>query len=107
MAKIEVNHQFLRTLAEDIDAYCKLQNREMRTADSHVKTMLADSWQGQDALEFSSKWEEVDDADSTTVKFRENLQGFSEALVACADQYQRAQEDSYNQACRLPKYLYW
>ena len=107
MAKIEVDHQYLRTLAEEIEDYCKLQNREMRAADTGVKAMLASDWNGQDALEFASKWEKVDDANSTTVRFRDNLQHFSEALAASADQYQRAQEDSYNQACRLPKYLYW
>lgn len=107
MALIEVNHQTLRDVSAAITTYCNAQDREMRSADSEVKSMLAADWLGMDAQEFGHKWEEVDDKNSTTVKFRESLKKYGEALSACANTYQKAQEDSYNEANRLPKYLYW
>ena len=103
MAVIEVNHQALRSLAQAIDAYCEIQNRQMSQADEQVKQMLYAEWIGPDALEFGGKWEGVDGADSTAVKFRDSLKQVSEALTACAGAYQKAQEDIYNLAALLPK----
>jgi hypothetical protein len=107
MAVIEVNHKVLRDVAEAVTAYCNAQDREMRSADSDVKSMLFSDWLGLDAQEFGRKWEGVDDTDSVAVKFRESLKKFGESLTACANTYQTAQEDAYNEANRLPKWLYW
>ncbi|MDR1329239.1 MAG: hypothetical protein LBK23_06525 [Oscillospiraceae bacterium] len=107
MALIEVNHKVLRNAAEAVTAYCSAQDREMRSADSDVKSMLTADWLGADAQEFGRKWEGVDANDSTTVKLRESLKRFGESLTACANEYQSAQEDAYNEANRLPKYLNW
>ncbi len=103
MAIIEVNHQALRSLAQAIDTYCETQNRQMAQVDGQVQQMLDSEWLGPDALEFGGKWESVDGADSTAVKFRESLKRVSEALTACAGTYQKAQEDIYNLASILPK----
>jgi uncharacterized protein YukE len=107
MALIEVNHKVLRDVAAATAAYCSAQDREMRSADADVKSMLSAGWLGLDAQEFGRKWEGVDESGSTAVKFRESLKKFGENLDACASEYQKAQEDSYNQANWLPKYLYW
>ena len=107
MAMIEVNHKVLRDAASAINTFCSAQDREMRSADSDIKSMLATEWLGFDAQEFGRKWEGVDDNDSTTVKFRESLKAFGESLNACANEYESAQGDVYNAANRLPKYLYW
>ncbi|MDR1210342.1 MAG: hypothetical protein LBK41_08555 [Clostridiales bacterium] len=107
MAVIEVNHKALRDVAAAVTAYCSAQDREMRSADSDVKSMLSADWLGFDAQEFGRKWEGVDDNNSTTVRFRESLKKFGESLTACADVYQKAQEGAYNDADRLPKWLYW
>ncbi len=107
MAVIEVNHKTLREVADAIKTYCSAQDREMRSADTEVKSMLSSEWVGLDAQQFGAKWEGVDENGGATVKFRESLKKFSEGLTACANEYQRAQEDSYNEAARLPKYLYW
>ncbi len=107
MASIEVNHKVLRDVAGAITEYCSVQDREMRSADSEIKGMLTADWIGLDAQTFGGKWEGVDAADSTTVKFRESLKKFGEALTACANAYQSAQETAYNAASRLPKHLYW
>lgn len=107
MAFIEVNHKVLRDVAAAINTYCSAQDREMRTADSEIKSVLSSDWIGPDAQEFGKRWEKVDASDSTTVRFRELLKNFGEGLTACANEYQSAQEDAYNAANRLPKYLYW
>ena len=107
MAFIEVNHKALRDVAAAINTYCSAQDKEMRSADSDIKSLLSSDWIGLDAQEFGRKWERVDASDSTTVKFRELLKNFGESLMACANEYQSAQEDTYNAANRLPKYLYW
>ena len=107
MATIEVNHRTLRDVASAITAYCSAQDREMRSADAEIKSMLSSEWGGLDAQQFGGKWEGVDENGSTAVKFRESLKKFGENLTACANEYQTAQEDTYNAANWLPKYLYW
>jgi hypothetical protein len=107
MAYIEVNHKILRDVAEAITAYCTAQDKEMRSADSAIKSMLTSDWLGPDAQEFGRKWEGVDDKNSMANNTRESLKKFGENLTACANEYQAAQEDAYNEANRLPKYLYW
>lgn len=103
MAFIEVNHKVLRDIAAAITTYCNAQDREMRSADSAVKSMLSSGWTGADAQEFGHKWEGIDDNDSTAVKFRESLKKFGECLTNCADLYRNAQADSYNEANRLDR----
>lgn len=107
MAFIEVNHMVLRNVAEAINIYCSAQDREMRSADETVKSVLYSDWTGTDAQEFGRSWEGVDDNRSTAVTFRESLKKFAEGLSSCADAYQNAQADSYNEANRLPKWVYW
>lgn len=104
MAIIEVNHQQLRTMAQAIESYCDLQNTEITKADTAVKDMLANGWNGEDALEFGAKWEGVDASDASSKKFCESLKKFSEALYACADCYRVAQEDAVNLANLLPRW---
>lgn len=107
MAVIEVNHQVLRDVASAINSYCFKQDIAMKEADRDIKMMLSSDWVGEDATEFGNKWEGVDDSDSTAAKFRKSLRNFSEALEACANEYQTAQEDSYAEADKLPKILTW
>lgn len=104
MAVIEVNHQVLREVAQEIDSYCTTQDTQMRIADEQIKAMLASDWTGEDAQAFRLKWDGVDAKDSVTVTFRKSLKSFSEALYASANKYQRAQEDSYTEASRLPRW---
>lgn len=103
MAMIRINHRVLEEMADVIDTYCGEQNKEMRSAESAVKSMLSSDWIGKDANEFNNKWEQVNASDSVTVKFRDSLSSFGEALRACAKEYRTAQEDSYDEASRLPK----
>jgi len=107
MAVIEVNHKTLKDVASAITSYCSIQEREMRSADAEVKSMLSIEWLGFDAQQFGGKWEGVDEKDSTSARFIESLKKFSENLTACANEYQAAQEDVYNAANGLPKIFYW
>lgn len=95
---LEVDHSELRGLAAAINAYCTLQDEQMRLADAEVQTMLSSGWHGMDADEFSRQWSGVNADGSTTVKFRESLQNFAQALEACADEYRSAQVDTINAA---------
>lgn len=107
MATIEVNHKTLRDVADAVASFCAVQDKEMHVADAEIKSMLLVDWIGADAQQFGVKWETIDENGTATVKFRESLRKFSENLFACANEYQKAQEDIYNLANRLPKYLYW
>lgn len=104
MALITVNHQTLRDVASAIRTYCDDQDKEMRSADSAVKTLLYTGWTGIDAMEFGKKWEDVDAVDSTAVKLKESLKRFADALDGCAEVYRQAQAESYSDASRLPRW---
>ncbi len=103
MAFIEVNHKVLNEVAEAFNTYCDAQNKEMSSAKTAVEAMLSSDWNGTDAAEFGNKWSDVDSSGSVTVQLRESLQNFSDSLKACAKEYKTAQEDSYNEASRLPR----
>ncbi|MCM1059914.1 MAG: hypothetical protein NC452_06435 [Eubacterium sp.] len=103
MAYIEVNHNTLNEVAEAILTYCDAQDKEMKSAKSTVEAMLLSDWLGSDASEFQNKWNDVDTSDSVTAKLRESLKSFAEIVKVCAVEYKRAQEDSYNEASRLPR----
>jgi len=107
MPNIEVNHRTLREVALAFATYCSAQDKEMRYADSEIKSMLSSEWIGLDAQHFGGQWEGVDEVGSTAVKFRESLKKFGENLDACAKEYQSAQEDVYNAANWLPRILVW
>ncbi|CDX04944.1 Hypothetical protein DPCES_5058 [Desulfitobacterium hafniense] len=80
MAVIEVNHKTLRDVAAAVTTYCSAQDREMRSTDTDVKSMLSTDWLGLDTQKLGHKWEGVDDKNSTTVKFRELLKSSAKAL---------------------------
>lgn len=108
MAVIEVNHQTLKEVAQTIEDYCDKQDLEMKNADAAVKEMLkAGSWRGNDSMVFGGMWERVDESGSTAVRFRDALREFAANLNECANEYRKAQEDSYEEAVWLPKYVYW
>ena len=104
---VEVNHQRLRTLSEQIKSYCTEQDYEMRLAEMAMRELFGESWQGQDATALQTKWDAVYDSNSVAVKLRDSLKNFGEALDACANEYQYAQEEAYNKAALLPKILRW
>jgi len=103
MAFIEVNHKVLRDVSTAIDTYCSVHVKEMNSADAEIKSLLSSGWLGMDAQEFGRIWEGVNGRDSISIKFRDSLKNFGGALAACANEYQKAQEDAYNAANRLPK----
>ncbi len=105
MASISVDHSKLREAAKAVSSYCKEQDRQMRTADNAVKIGVPTAWKGSDARVFVQKWEDVDTRDSVVYKCRQIAENYSKALTSCADLYQKAQADSYNEAASLPKWF--
>ncbi len=103
MALIKVNHQTLRDVARAIDTYCEEQKNEMKVANAAMVTMVFKDWIGDDAVAFAEKWQGVNDNDSVTMQFSKSLENYGKCLNACADLYSKAQEDSYNEAIRLPR----
>ena len=103
MALIKVNHSTLNNVADAIDTYCTEQDREMKTAKAAMAAMLISDWIGDDAKLFAGKWEGVDEDGSVTEQFKKSLKNYGERLRACAKEYSKAQEDSYNAARKLPR----
>ena len=101
---IEVNHKTLTDVAKAIETYCEDQDSVMRSAKSAVSSMLLTDWVGEDATAFSTKWNEVDSDGSVTTQFKKSLLNYGECLKACSELYRKAQEDSYNEANRLPRW---
>jgi uncharacterized protein YukE len=104
MPKVEVNYQVLRTYANMIEEHCDLQEEKMKAADTAVKGVLGAEWFGQDTMAFGDQWEGVDASGSIAVKLKDSLNNYADALRACADAYQSAQEDAYNRSCLLPRW---
>lgn len=107
MSVIEVNHKSLRTVASAVNNYCSDQTAQMTVANAVVRTLLDAHWKGQDSVFFERRWKHVQDEKSTAERFKKTLKQFAKRLNACADVYQKAQEDAYNEANRLPKYFTW
>ena len=103
MPLIEVNHSTLNSVADAIDTYCKEQDKEMNTANEAMAAMLISDWIGDDAESFAEKWDGVDENGSITEQFKKSLNNYGNCLQACAKEYSKAQEESYNAARRLPR----
>lgn len=103
MPLIEVNHSTLNSVADAIDTYCKEQDEEMKTANEAMAVMLISDWIGDDAESFAEKWDGVDENGSITEQFKKSLKNYGNCLQACAKEYSKAQEESYNAARRLPR----
>ena len=73
----------------------------MRAVKTSVRTRLGVGWAGEDATEFTKKWSDVIAKDSIAVKFCESLETYSDSLVACAGEYEKAQAEVYNRATRI------
>lgn len=103
MALIEINHSTLNIVADAIDAYCTEQDKKMNVANAAVLKMLISDWKGEDADTFAEKWSGVDEKGSVTEQFKENLTNYGNCIRACAKEYSKAQEESYNAARKLPR----
>jgi uncharacterized protein YukE len=102
---VEVDRQDLKNVSSSCLEYSDQQDREMSAVDVSVKDMLRDGWHGQDAMEFGRIWEGVDAGGSQASKFRDNVTAFGAKLQQCEKEYRDAQEDIYNKAAKLPKWI--
>ncbi len=107
MAKIDVNRRALKDAAAAIEKYIGVQDKQMKDADSEVKSMLASGWMGEDAMSFGRKWDDVDAKESVTTELRDSLDSFKNALLECEKIYSKAQEESYDQADDIIRLFVW
>jgi uncharacterized protein YukE len=100
---IKVNHKDLVTVGKSIVSYNIDYFIELDKAKRSVFDMQLRGWKGADAEGFFKKWSEIDDNDSVSHQFTKALGEFSDNIRATAKSYQKAQEDSYNEAYKLSR----
>lgn len=103
MPKIKVNHNSLIEIADEIEAYCDEQDREMLKVNAKVAELFLTGWVGNDAKEFTERWQAVDDPNSITYKFKTQLKDYAKYLRSSSERYRKVQEDVYNMAKKLPR----
>lgn len=101
--KIKVDHSKFDTAASAIETFNSNINTKMGKADKAVTTMLS-SWKGLDASTFKTKWDTVNDRDSTYGKMKKSLESYAGFLRAAGSKYKNAQANAINRANRLPKW---
>lgn len=102
MAIMNIDHQEIRRIADEADEYCNKQDTEVARAYTAVISLLIEGWKGKDADAFRNKWIEINVDDSVHNSFKKSVADYAERLRKCADKYQEAQADSYNEAQKLP-----
>lgn len=102
MAIMNIDHQEIRRIADEADEYCNKQDTQVDRANAAVLSLLIEGWKGKDADVFRNKWIEMNADDSVSNSFKKSVADYAECLRKCADSYQEAQADSYNEAQKLP-----
>jgi len=95
---IDVDLNALRSTADHIDAFCDTLNDEMGSANKAVVAMLKGHWTGLDATEFGNHWDLIFANSSNTIRFRESLRNYANALRACVQLYESTQAMVLNSA---------
>lgn len=101
--KIKVNHSQFDKTADAIDSYTAKMKKQMNAADKNIKIMFS-SWNGTDAARFKTKWDTVNDKDSTYGKMKTSLENYSKFLRSAGNKYKKAQIDAVTRANKLPKW---
>jgi len=97
---IDVNYSEFEKAASAVERYVEKQKRAMSTA-NQVVTSLGASWEGQDFQQFQSKWNELDDHDSTAGALQKSLEDYTKTLRYVKDQYKNAQKKAIDMANSL------
>lgn len=101
--KIKVNHSQFDKAAQAIDTYTGKMKTQMNSADQNMKNMFS-SWNGVDATSFKTKWDTVNDTDSTYGRMKKSLESYSKFLRTAGNKYKKAQADAINRANKLPRW---
>lgn len=101
--KIKVDHSKLESAAKEIDTYNQKMTSKMGKADKAVTNMMS-TWKGNDAKAFKTKWDTVNDKDSTYGMMKKSLDNYSKYLKDASSKYKKAQADAINRANMLPRW---
>jgi len=103
--RINIDRNQLLNTASRIDSFITAQNMNMAKARTAVNAMLSTGWTGADADAFREEWTNANAEGSTSVAFRDAMQGFAGALRKSADLYHRMQVDMIQQAGALIRFM--
>lgn len=101
--KIKVNHSQLNKTAQTIDDYVSKMTKQMNSANNEMKDLFS-SWKGIDASAYKTKWNTVNDSDSTYYNMKKSLSSYSKYLKYAGEKYKTAQADAINRANKLPRW---
>jgi uncharacterized protein YukE len=102
MARIRVNHDYLRSTAEAIEKRIETNEALMREIDAQVSE-ISSEWVGEDYVQYLQQWESAKKQNSLLQSTTDRLRDYAEFLRFVAVEYQNAQSDAVNRANRLPR----
>lgn len=102
MAYIKINHSDLERTAREIDNYISSQKRSMTKMGNEIYS-LSSYWSGKDYDQIINEWKGINSKNSTTGRMVSALEGYSDFLRFCAQQYKNAQSRAVNLANMLPR----
>ncbi len=99
---IEVNHSYIGNAAKEFDNYVNVINRNMKSANDVVYSLVKKDWKHADAVAFQSKWAEQERGDSVTEKMKSSLRSQANMLRYAENQYKDAQSKAIGRS-----YILW
>ena len=101
--KIYVDHSRFSNGSKKINEYIGTMDSYMATMNDSVNDMM-NSWKGDDATAFNSKWQDNSGTNSVTSNMKSSLKKYADNLNVAAEKYKNAQATSINEAASLPKW---
>lgn len=101
MAFVEVEFRVLSDTVGSAWNCASTLESQKNAANSEMEALQA-SWQGQDATDFFSKWEQTKDGDSTYEKLKYAIESYARFVDYCKVQYKYAQDNAVNRANWIP-----
>ncbi|MGY3715152.1 WXG100 family type VII secretion target [Sutcliffiella cohnii] len=97
---IEVKYTEFEVAATAIDTYVSRQKQKMSLATQEVHS-LSSGWKGKDFEQYRTKWQTLEDRDSTTYTLQKSLEDYAKTLRHVGDLYKNAQKKAIERANRL------
>lgn len=97
MSVVEVDFQVLGDTVGSAWNCASTLESQKNAADGEMESLQA-SWQGQDATDYFSKWEETKSGDSSYGKLKYAIESYARYVDYCKAQYQYAQNNAVNRA---------
>lgn len=97
MSFVEVDYDVLGSTVGSAWNCASTLESQKNAANSEMDN-LKSSWQGQDATDFFSKWEETKGGDSTYSKLKYAIESYARYVDYCKAQYKYTQDNAVNRA---------